>query len=77
MNLHFKKFLLNFTLNFCFFLMLIIGIQNSSNKGKVNFLVNETVALPISFIIGISFISGSIFGSILPLNLISKRKNLT
>ena len=42
----------------------MIGIQNSRNKGKINFLMNETVKLPISFIIGTSFISGSIIGSI-------------
>ena len=43
--------------------MLIIGIQNSSNKNKVNFLLNESVELPVSFIVGVSFISGSIIGS--------------
>ena len=43
----------------------MIGIQNSSNKRKVNFIISETVNLPISFIIGISFISGSITGKLL------------
>ena len=43
--------------------MLFIGIQNSTNKTKVNLLINETVELPISFIMGLSFISGSILGS--------------
>ena len=46
-------------------LMLMIGIQNSSQKTKVNFLNNETVALPISFIIGVNFIAGSLFGNFL------------
>tara|TARA_A100001388_G_C28575312_1_gene406242 strand:- start:106 stop:264 length:159 start_codon:yes stop_codon:yes gene_type:complete len=41
------------------------AIQNSSNKRKVNFLVIETIRLPISFIVGISFIGGSIAGSFL------------
>ena len=45
--------------------MLMIGIQNSSQKTKVNFLNNETVALPISFIIGVNFIAGSLFGNFL------------
>ena len=45
--------------------MLFIGIQNSTNKTKVNFLINETVELPVSFIIGISFITGSIAGTFL------------
>ena len=43
----------------------MIGIQNSSNKKKVNLIINETVKLPISFIVGVSFISGSFLGSLL------------
>ena len=42
--------------------MLIIGIQNSSRRGEINFLVKETIELPISFIIGTSFIAGSFIG---------------
>jgi hypothetical protein len=49
--------------------MLIIGIQNSSRKEKVYLLKNESVGLPISFIIGISFISGSLAGSFFYFNL--------
>ena len=49
--------------------MLIIGIQNSSKKEKVTLLKNESVSLPISFIIGISFISGSLSGSFFNFNL--------
>tara|TARA_B100000886_G_scaffold246752_1_gene173622 strand:+ start:1577 stop:1741 length:165 start_codon:yes stop_codon:yes gene_type:complete len=54
-------------------MMLIIGIQNSSNKNKVNLVVNETVHLPVSFIVGISFISGSLFGSVMDINLFFKK----
>ena len=54
------------------FLFLIIGIQNSSNKSKFNFLLDETVELPVSFIMGLSFISGSILGSLI--NIDSKKK---
>ena len=54
------------------FLFLIIGIQNSSNKSKVDFFLDETVELPISFIIGASFISGSLMGSFLNINLTKK-----
>ena len=46
----------------------MIGIQNSSSKRKVNLIINETVRVPISFIIGISFISGSLTGGFLTLN---------
>ena len=63
MSLSFKKILFAITFNSCLFFLLIIGIQNSSNKSKVNFLINETVNLPISFVIGSSFIGGSIIGS--------------
>ena len=68
----FKKTVFATTFNTCLFLLLMIGIQNSSNKSKVNFLINETVNLPISFIIGSSFIGGSIIGSLLNLNLTNK-----
>ena len=54
--------------NFTLFLILMIGIQNSSNKKRVNLLINETVNLPVSFIMGISFISGSLIGSFVTFN---------
>ncbi len=64
-----KKFLSVVIFNSCLFVILFIGIQNSSNKNKVNFLINETIELPISFIVGSSFILGSIFGSFLVLSI--------
>ena len=73
MILAFKKLLFNATLNISFFLILLIGIQNSSKNSKVNFLIDETIELPISLIIGTSFISGSLIGGLLPLNLFKKR----
>ena len=51
--------------NSCLFLLLIIGIQNNAKKSKVDFLIDETVELPIGFIVGTSLISGSILGSLL------------
>ena len=72
MSLIFRKIIFALTFNSCLFLLLIVGIQNSSNKSKVNFLINETVKLPISFIVGSSFISGSIIGSLFNLNLTNK-----
>ena len=69
-----KKVLFTCTLNSGLLLLLVIGIQNSSNRSKVNMLIGETVNLPISFIIGISFISGSISGSLLTLDFGSKKK---
>ena len=61
-----KKLIFSITFNSCLFLLLIIGIQNSSIKRKVNLFKNESIALPISFIVGVSFITGSITGSFIP-----------
>jgi len=72
MSLILKKIFFATTFNSCLFLLLMIGIQNSSNEGKVNLLINETVKLPISFIIGASFISGSLMGSFFSVNLTKK-----
>ena len=63
-----KKLFLTITLNISFFLILMIAIQNSSQKRNVNLLITETVKLPISFIVGVSFISGSMSASLLALN---------
>ena len=63
-----KKIIFALTFNSCLFLLLMIGIQNSSKKSKVNFLINQTVQLPISFIIGSSFISGSIVSSFIKID---------
>ena len=63
-----KKLFLAVIFNSCLFVVLFIGIQNSSNKSKVNLLIDETIELPISFIVGSSFILGSIFGSSLILD---------
>ena len=64
-----KKLFLAVIFNSCLFVVLFIGIQNSSNKSKVNLFIDETIELPISFIVGSSFILGSIFGSSLILDL--------
>ena len=60
-----KKILFTLIFNTSLLTMLILGIQNSSNKNKVNFFFDNTVPLPVSFIVGVSFISGSILGSYL------------
>ena len=59
--------------NLTLFVILLIGIQNSSSKKKVNFVFNETIELPISFIIGSSFISGSILGSLIDFKTLFKK----
>ena len=63
MSLFIKKLFFTAIFNSSLFVLLLIGIQNSSNKSKVNFLFNETIELPISFVVGSSFIFGSILGN--------------
>ncbi len=60
-----KRFIYVFTFNLTLFFILMLGIQNSNVKNKVNFIFNETIELPNSFILGLSFILGSVGGSIL------------
>ena len=67
-----RKLFLTLLFNSSLFVLLLIGIQNSSNKSKVDLIFEETVQLPISFIVGNSFIVGSMFGSILTLKLKNK-----
>ena len=67
-----KKITFILIFNSSLLLMLIIGIQNSSSKNKVNFIINESVKLPMSFIVGLSFISGSFIGSLLNINNVIK-----
>ena len=74
MILPFKKIIMNVTYNLSLFLILMLGIQNSSEKQKVNFLINNSVKLPVSFIVGVSFISGSLVGSLISLDS-NKEKN--
>ena len=69
MSLFIKKLLHSAIFNSCILVILFIGIQNSSNKSKVNFLINETIELPISFLIGSSFILGSILGNFIDFNM--------
>ncbi len=69
MSLFIKKLFFALIFNSCLFIALFIGIQNSSNKSKVNLLIDETIELPISFIVGTSFILGSILGSFLVLDI--------
>jgi len=62
-----KKLLFVTTFNAFLFILLIICIQNSQIKSKVDLLINKTIPLPNSFILGSSFISGSFIGALIPL----------
>ena len=69
MRLFLRKLFYSGIFNSCLFAILFIGIQNSSNKSKVDFLINKTIELPISFVVGSSFILGSILGSFIEFNI--------
>ena len=64
-----RKLIFIFLYNISLFFILLLGIQNSSNKTQVDFLLFKTVTLPISFVLGVSFISGSLTGNLLTFNL--------
>ena len=74
MFLPIKKLIFTFLFNSSLFLLLIVGIQNNSNKSKVNLILDETVFLPISFIFGTSFITGSLMGSFITIGIDKKTK---
>ena len=61
----FKKLFITISINSLLFILLIVGIQNCSDKKKVNLLINSTIELPIGFIFSTSFIAGSLLGGIL------------
>ncbi len=73
MQFQFKKIIFAAIFNSCLFTLLMIGLQNNSNKSKVNLLVESTVNLPIGFIVGTSFITGSIIGNLFSLCLKDKK----
>ncbi len=69
-----KKIIFSLTFNASLFLLLMVGIQNSKEFRKLNLIFSQTVRLPISFIIGVSFISGSLTESILTNTFMNKKK---
>ena len=72
MLLPIKKVIYIILFNSTLFIILMVGIQNSSSKKKVNLIISETVKLPVSFIIGISFITGSISSNLFKFNFLNK-----
>ena len=75
MNLQIKKIFFMVIFNSCLFSILVIGLQNNANKNKVNLLIEETVKLPLGFIVGSSFIAGSIIGNLFNFGLDYKNKS--
>ena len=50
--------------NLLFFIFLILGIQNSNKSQRIIFLNFESAKIPNSFIVGTSFITGSLVASL-------------
>ena len=71
----FRKISFTLILNTTLLLILMVGIQNSSYRKKVNLIIGESVSLPLSFVVGISFISGSLMGSLITNNLSSQKNS--
>ena len=69
-----KNTSINFLMNFMFFILIILCIQNSKNKRSIDFFSIKTIPLPISFVIGTSFIVGSLNGGFI-VNYLSEKKN--
>ena len=69
---------LNIATALLLFFFLCLGSQNLSKKHKLNFIGNETVPLPIGFLIGTSFTLGVLSGgstSVLIINNKTDEKN--
>jgi len=73
MSTQIRKIIFTILFNSSLFIFLIIGIQNNSNKSKVDLMIDNTINLPIGFIVGTSFISGSIIGSLFNLSFKNKK----
>ena len=73
MKFQIKKIFFMTVFNSCLFSLLVVGLQNNSNKTRVNLLIEETVKLPIGFIVGTSFITGSIIGNFFNIGLDNKK----
>tara|TARA_B100001989_G_C24301779_1_gene346157 strand:- start:373 stop:597 length:225 start_codon:yes stop_codon:yes gene_type:complete len=64
MKFFIKKLTFIVLFNITLLIFLFISIQNSKYRSKVNFILFETIPVPISFISGSSFIFGTLAGSL-------------
>ena len=63
----------NIIFNLTLISFLFLGIQNSNARNKLVFMNLETIKLPLSLIVGTSFIAGSISGNLI-FNILSFKK---
>ena len=75
-----KKFIFSniysFLVNIFLLFFLLFAIQNSQEKKVAKIFNKETIELPISFVLGTSFIAGSLTGSFIFSILIFKNKEV-
>ena len=64
----------NIIFNLTLISFLFLGIQNNNARNKLVFMDFETIKLPLSLIVGTSFIAGSISGNLI-FNILSFKKN--
>tara|TARA_Y100001968_G_C19363743_1_gene721281 strand:+ start:62 stop:286 length:225 start_codon:yes stop_codon:yes gene_type:complete len=64
MLLKLKLLTFNFTSFILLILFICLGSQNLDKRHSLNFIVNETVELPIGFIVGVSFAIGFLGGGL-------------
>jgi len=64
----------NIIFNLTLISFLFLGIQNNNARNKLVFMDFETIKLPLSLIVGTSFIAGSISGNLI-FNILSLKKN--
>ena len=66
---------LNISMAVLLIFFLCLGSQNLSKKYKLNFLINETVPLPIGFLVGTSFTLGTLSGGLTSVLMIKNKIN--
>ncbi len=64
MFLRLQLIILNLTSAILLIFFLCLGSQNRDQRHKVNLFINETVSLPIGFLVGTSFTLGLLSGGI-------------
>ena len=64
----------NIIFNLTLISFLFLGIQNSRTRNKVIFMNFETIQLPLSLIVGTSFVAGSISSNLI-FNILYFKKN--
>ena len=62
MKISLKYLLINFLTHSTILILLFLVAQNNKFKSSINFLTMKSVEIPIGFIIGLSFVSGSAIG---------------